>query len=622
MFLKLHNIIELNEICITININFVSVKLVDFITTIIEYTLISGNILLDEAMTNKSKNDSFGFNAINIIPDDHNDLKFFVSYNACISQFLKFQSLITNHTTSTTRNLKSITTNINTNNNKSTITTSTNSCKDYYLHIKDEDNIKIGVSVTLYYGLGVKHWEIKVIKKIIMIMLFNINGNKKADYEFYDQYIDKIIKILNTNTMEMNRTTWSSNRANIDLYDCLYNFFSSLDIIILMVKSNYSIWYPIKPLAFVGLEILLNGYKLYLTTINQKYGIRYNFIDSEQFRFRNRKEKVNLYISNWDISKRCQNNNEVIYLAFLVLNKAYDSVSIVNILTELKCLGCPLSLILFKKFNNEIFKIGIESSCGPLLANEIVLFSIIKSVTMVVFPNTLIQIDSIDLRILKFQLNSKEHMHKSKLINLDLNSSNCKKLSESTLNRSTECIMDIKRYNNEKTFYPWSVVQALNSKSIENYYEIYSEIVNFGYLTCCDGETFQKNCLLFIFIYLYGIDCGPLQIQIYLGAIVFQNYSFFGIKHNPMKINISFFSLLNLEYQIVTYVIAFILSVIVNSYILTNLNKKKYDPIQKELKNSDYDIPKELYHINDTIDCKNLKYGEYHISEMGSGHFN
>jgi len=29
--------------------------------------------------------------------------------------------------------------------------------------------------------------------------------------------------------------------------------------------------------------------------------------------------------------------------------------------------------------------------------------------------------------------------------------------------------MDIKRYNNEKTFYPWSVVQALNSKSIENY---------------------------------------------------------------------------------------------------------------------------------------------------------
>jgi len=43
--------------------------------------------------------------------------------------------------------------------------------------------------------------------------------------------------------------------------------------------------------------------------------------------------------------------------------------------------GCPLSLILFKKFNNEIFKswkkyrikVGIESSCGPLLANEIVL---------------------------------------------------------------------------------------------------------------------------------------------------------------------------------------------------------------------------------------------------------
>jgi len=60
-----------------------------------------------------------------------------------------------------------------------------------------------------------------------------------------------------------------------------------------------------------------------------------------------------------------------------------------------------------------------------------------------------------------------------------------------------------------------------------------------------------------------------------------------------MKINISFFSLLNLEYQIVTYVIAFILSVIVNSYILTNLNKKKYDPIQKVL-NITYEINKKI----------------------------
>jgi len=88
-----------------------------------------------------------------------------------------------------------------------------------------------------------------------------ISENKK--YRIYAQKIWNMIIKANL------RTTWSSNRANIDLYDCLYNFFSSLDIIILMVKSNYSIWYPIKPLAFVSLEILLNGYKLYLTTINQ-----------------------------------------------------------------------------------------------------------------------------------------------------------------------------------------------------------------------------------------------------------------------------------------------------------------------------------------------------------------
>lgn len=155
--------------------------------------------------------------------------------------------------------------------------------------------------------------------------------------------------------------------------------------------------------------------------------------------------------------------------------------------------------------------------------------------------------------------------------------------------------------------------------------------------------------LLFIFIYLYGIDCLLFQYCVLATSLIMkimfflsfsssamihhmlllselflkiskliyrrstpnpnlswsncipklqfcQNFQIndqFGIKHNPMKINISFFSLLNLEYQIVTYVIAFILSVIVNSYILTNLNKKKYDPIQKVL-NITYEINKKI----------------------------
>jgi ABC-type multidrug transport system ATPase subunit len=175
-------------------------------------------------------------------------------------------------------------------------------------------------------------------------------------------------------------------------------------------------------------------------------------------------------------------------------------------------------------------------------------------------------------------------------------------------------------------------------------------------------------------------DIGsPLEIQIYLGAIilalgtVFPSYSFvkvfksminIGIKHNAIKINISFFSLLNLNYHIITCLIASLLSIIVYSYVLANLTKKKYNPkrkvlettdeinekYNKELKNSDDDIQKEFHRvlnddtenripikilklskeydeinfetkqeINDAIDRKNPKYGEYHLSEMGSG---
>ncbi|KAG4081807.1 hypothetical protein H8356DRAFT_1438298 [Neocallimastix lanati (nom. inval.)] len=165
--------------------------------------------------------------------------------------------------------------------------------KGYYLHIKDEDDVRIGASVTLYDGVGVKIWEIKGHQEnyngyafpVEYVYPLSINGNIKADYEYYDKHNvhnTKVVKDLNTNTIEMNcsnrlnqnealisenkkyrfyvqktgnmvikdnsRTTWSSNTANIDLFDGPYKIvFSPLGEIILRDKSNYSIWHSINP---------------------------------------------------------------------------------------------------------------------------------------------------------------------------------------------------------------------------------------------------------------------------------------------------------------------------------------------------------------------------------------
>ncbi|KAG4102556.1 hypothetical protein H8356DRAFT_1324447 [Neocallimastix lanati (nom. inval.)] len=75
--------------------------------------------------------------------------------------------------------------------------------KGYYLHIKDEDDVRIGASVTLYDGVGVKIWEIKGHQEnyngyafpVEYVYPLSINGNIKADYELIIvNYI--VIKIL------------------------------------------------------------------------------------------------------------------------------------------------------------------------------------------------------------------------------------------------------------------------------------------------------------------------------------------------------------------------------------------------------------------------------------------
>jgi len=171
----------------------------------------------------------------------------------------------------------------------------------------------------------------------------------------------------------------------------------------------------------------------------------------------------------------------------------------------------------------------------------------------------------------------------------------------------------------------------------------------------------------------------PLQVQFYLGAIivsfgtVFPSYGFvkffkslinIGIKHNAIGIDISILSLLKIRYQLISCFIASIISIIVYTFALKVLTKKKYDPKRRvlvatkdidekydnELKESDDDIQKEYERVlNDAtenripikmlklskeydelnfetkqemveaMERKTFKYGEYHMSEMGSG---
>ncbi|OUM68961.1 hypothetical protein PIROE2DRAFT_3189 [Piromyces sp. E2] len=159
-------------------------------------------------------------------------------------------------------------------------------------------------------------------------------------------------------------------------------------------------------------------------------------------------------------------------------------------------------------------------------------------------------------------------------------------------------------------------------------------------------------------------------------GILFPNYNIIrtlktlislGIENRSIGTSISLGSLLKIKYQISTAYIYSIVSIILYANILIFLTKKKYNPkkgvlettkemdetFNKELLEGDEDIYNEYRRVNedksneiptipikfiklgkeydeidfesrqeiiDAMNRKNPKYGEYHMSEMGSGH--
>ncbi|KAL6592779.1 hypothetical protein U3516DRAFT_852825 [Neocallimastix sp. 'constans'] len=226
--------------------------------------------------------------------------------------------------------------------------------KGYYLHIKDEDDVRIGASVTLYDGVGVKIWEIKGHQEnyngyafpVEYVYPLSINGNIKADYEYYDKHNvhnTKVVKDLNTNTIEMNcsnrlnqnealisenkkyrfyvqktgnmvikdnsRTTWSSNTANIDLFDGPYKIvFSPLGEIILRDKSNYSIWHSINPKPFNSELIVEDQYhNVYWSNWNKRlYDGHIRFVNPVLYEITS---YYNMYLNVTDTEVKLINGN-------------------------------------------------------------------------------------------------------------------------------------------------------------------------------------------------------------------------------------------------------------------------------------------------------------------------
>ena len=169
--------------------------------------------------------------------------------------------------------------------------------KGYYLYIKDDKDTRVGASVVLYDGAGVKIWEVKGKQKdykgyafpveyvypLAIDTTLNINDEY---YEYHDQhnfYDKKIVKDVYSSTIEMNckniinenealvsenkqyrffiqetgnivikdnyRTTWSSNTANINIFEGSFKVvFSPLGEFILRDKYDYTLWKSINPI--------------------------------------------------------------------------------------------------------------------------------------------------------------------------------------------------------------------------------------------------------------------------------------------------------------------------------------------------------------------------------------
>ncbi|ORY04040.1 hypothetical protein LY90DRAFT_519469 [Neocallimastix californiae] len=208
--------------------------------------------------------------------------------------------------------------------------------KGYYLYIKDDKDTRVGASVVLYDGTGVKIWEVKGKQKdykdyafpveyvypLAIDTTLNINDEY---YEYHDQhnfYDKKIVKDVYSSTIEMNckniinenealisenkqyrffiqetgnivikdnyRTTWSSNTANINIFEGSFkDVFSPLGEFILRDKYDYTLWKSINPILLFNNNDILSEYKFYLTLSNEA-----ELFVEDQYH--------NIYWSNWN----------------------------------------------------------------------------------------------------------------------------------------------------------------------------------------------------------------------------------------------------------------------------------------------------------------------------------
>jgi hypothetical protein len=126
------------------------------------------------------------------------------------------------------------------------------------------------------------------------------------------------------------------------------NEWNSASIVSIPKKGDLSNCNNYRDISLIndGLKILTK----IVTDRISKYVFKHNFIRPEQFGFRNHEECIGLYISIREICQRTKFKGKFIYVAFLDLKKAYDSVPIFNILTK-------------------IFHLGIRNKCFDFISN-------------------------------------------------------------------------------------------------------------------------------------------------------------------------------------------------------------------------------------------------------------
>ena len=87
-----------------------------------------------------------------------------------------------------------------------------------------------------------------------------------------------------------------------------------------------------------GISLINVGLKIISKIVTNrivKYAFEHKFIRPEQFGYRNKEECISLYISIREIYQRRKFQGNFTYLAFLDLKKAYDSVPIFNIFSQI-----------------------------------------------------------------------------------------------------------------------------------------------------------------------------------------------------------------------------------------------------------------------------------------------